>query len=460
MIRTFTAILFCFSLATAEEAIRLAPGHQKVISAPGVTRAAIGNPEIADVKSLPESKQVMVMARREGSTDLILWFRDSTKKTYSIQVAAGGLDVESEVRKLLKGVEGIEIRKTAGRVVIDGQIFRGPDLDRIQRVLDLYPSVRNFSHVNSGALKFIAGQITSALQEAGIGQVTVRTAGETLFLEGTVGSKSEAVRTEQIAKSIYSRLENDVKIGVEIQPLILVDMKLMEVKSNSLGQVGIKWPASIDVTGSGMIGAGGFSGMVNIGQGASVSLRALIEHGEAKILSNPKLLCRSGTPASFLAGGEIPIRLVGERTAQVMFKEYGVSLEITARTDATRRVELEINAGISDLDSASSVDGIPGILSHKVRTAANLRIGETIALAGLIENRQRKNIQKVPLLGHIPIIGELFKSRDFQKNRSDFLVFLTPLEGSPYGAQHVKEVRRMENKMDEAQKKVNLSILD
>ncbi len=442
-----------------QENLDVAPGHQTLLSAPGVQRVSIGDPTVADVRVLSKAHQVIVTGKRLGATDLILWFNDGRKTVYAVRVSAGVHDLKGEVGRLLKGMEGVELKQVGSRWVLDGQVFRGTDLARIERVLKLYPQVQDLTRMNPEALKYLAGEIQHVLEEAGITTVLVRSAGDQLFLEGTASGKSEASRAEKIAASIFPHVSNQMTVGSDLTRLILVDVKLTEVKTNSLGQIGLKWPSQIDVTGALTVASSGTQGTLNVGE-TTVSLQALVESGAAKILSNPKLLCRSGTPASFLAGGEIPIRLIGERTAKVTFKEYGLLLEISAEANSARQVFLSIEARISDLDQATAIDGIPGILEHKVKTAANLNFGDTVVLAGLFENRARKNVQKVPFLGHIPVLGELFKSRAFQNNESEFLVFLTPLPGEPKYPATSRELKHMQNRVEKAREELDLSILD
>ncbi len=453
-------LLLPLSGAFAQETIVLSPGHQELLEAPGVVRAAIGNSRVADVKALPESKQVIVMGKAPGSTDLILWFADERKSTYAIQVNQGGRNVGTEVRALLEGMEGIELRNAGGRLIIDGQIFRGEDLDRLRQVLELYPSVVNLTRVNAKALAYIARQVEGALRTAGIDTITVQPAGNTLFLEGDASDKRERERAVRIAQAIFSSITDHLSVGVEVESLILVDLKLMEVRRNAITDVGVKWPSTVDVTGQLALNPAGPAGSMTIGEGSTATLRALIEKGDAKLLANPKLLCRSGTPASFLAGGEFPIRLIGERTASVEFKKYGLTLNVSARSDASRQVAMEVEAIMSDLDLAGAVDGVPGILENQVKTAANLRFGDTVVLAGLMENRQRKNVQKVPFLGHLPILGELFKSRSFQNNESEFLVLLSPIPADVKSPTHQTQIRRMKQKLDRADEDLDFSLLD
>ncbi len=447
-------------LAQAAETIKISPGHQKVIPAPGIIRAAIGNPKVADVKALPQSDQVVVNGISVGSTDLILWFEAGKKKSYAIVVSTQTKDRRHAARQLLRGIEGIRTRKNGGKLVIEGEVYRGEDLERIQRVTEMYPFVVNLTRINGRALHYFSQQAIHALRQAGLLTVQVNVAGDELFLEGEVGRKQDVKRAERIVSSIYPKISNHLQAVVEREPMVLVDIKLMEVRKSSMTDAGIRWPGSIDADGTALFSGAGASASATLGQGSVISLLTLVESGHARILSNPKLLCRNQTPALFSAGGEIPIRLVSERTASVIFKPYGINLQVTAHSGHSTRVMLEIETRISDLDSSTALDGIPGILEHKVQTATDLQYGETVILAGLLENRMRKNVRKVPILGHVPILGELFKSRSFQRNESEFVILLTPYPGHSGHKVHRYMTQRAHKEQQRAKKDLEFSLLD
>ncbi len=461
IILIFTLCLGAWALpAQGGQRILLAPGHQKVLETPGITRAAIGNPEVADVKALHKTQQVIVTGKSNGSTDLIVWTQKGKKKTFSIHVTTRTRNQPGEIRTLLKGIEGIEIRDVGGQTIIDGQIYRGEDLDRIRSILEVYPQVVNLARVNSRALNFIAKQVESAMEAADLTGIQARPAGDNLFLEGQVSGPKEAERALSIAKTIYSSVTDHLSRGVEIEPLILVDVKMMEVRKNNLADIGLKWPSNSTLIASGSLRPNIFTGSLTLGSNTTATLHTLMEKGAAKMLANPRLLCRSGTPASFLAGGEIPIPLIGERTTSVTFKKYGILLNVTAQADQSNQVMLEIDAKVSDLDHANAIKDIPGTLENSVKTAANLRFGDTVVLAGLVENRSKKNVSKFPLLGSIPIIGELFKSRSFRNNETEFLMFLTPIPAGVGSSAHRHPIRAMQESLEETTEDIEFSLLD
>lgn len=449
------------SIAYAGGNLQIPPGHQQVLQAPGVTKASVGNSAVATAKALPGSQQVVITGKSTGRTDLILWLKDGSKDTYAITVSGAPAGTpSSDIGSLMKDIEGVMVRHVNGRTVIDGEIFRGEDLERIRKTTELFPDVVNLTRVNTQALALLARQSDIVLKEGGITTVSVRGAGDSLILEGSVSGKHEEDRVLRTVRAVYPNLVSHLAVGLDMEPLILIDVKLMEIRKAYLSAVGIRWPSSWDAGISGALTPAGGQSSLTLASGTTVSLRSLVEKGAAKILANPKLLCRSGTPASFLAGGEIPIRVVGERTAQVLFKSYGVTLDINAKADRSRHVSLDVETTVSELDQATAVDGIPGILENHLKTAANLRFGDTVVLGGLLANRSRKNVQKVPLLGHIPILGELFKSRDFQNNDSEFLVLLSPIPADPGSAPHGQQMKQMYESRQKIDQELRPKVLD
>lgn len=421
-------------------------------------RSTVSNDNIAAAETLSSEGQVIVTGLSIGKTEMTIWIDNGKKDFYIINVVERETHVDKDLTQLLGGIEGIHVKNTASGVVVDGQLYRSEDLELVQKVLKQYPRVQNYTKVNVGALEFFQTAMLQKLQEQGFDQIEISKAGDTLYLEGFVNSPLEKTRAEKIAKTVYIKTENHLDLGIEKKNLILVDIKFMEILKNSLRNLGIQWPQHLDIASNMSLTNQNFSTVLT--SQSTVQLNALIDKGDAKVLSNPKLLCQSGFPASFDAGGEIPIRLVSERTADVFFKSYGLHLDVSAKSDSGKRASIEIQSRISNLDMATAVDGVPGILEHKVNTAVNLEFGQTVALAGLIESKNSKNISKVPVLGHIPVLGELFKSRNFRNSLSEFVVFLTPILANGSDSYHMQKKNSVDQQWIEADKKIKYRAMD
>jgi pilus assembly protein CpaC len=163
-------------------------------------------------------------------------------------------------------------------------------------------------------------------------------------------------------------------------------------------------------------------------------IRALEERGAVRTLAEPTVSAMNGKEASFLAGGEFPIPQItsasnGQSGVTITFREFGVKLNFTPTVRDENHIQLELAPEVSAIDFSSGITlqglVIPGLRTRKAKTTVELRDGQSFALAGLIDNSESYNVAKLPLLGDIPIIGELFKSRRFQKNETELLFLCT-----------------------------------
>ncbi|MFL5440957.1 MAG: secretin, partial [Myxococcales bacterium] len=182
------------------------------------------------------------------------------------------------------------------------------------------------------------------------------------------------------------------------------------------------------------------------------------------VLAQPRLLAASGEKAEFLAGGEVPILMVTQNQFNVQFKKFGVLLNITPTADRSGNIGTEIYAEVSDVDRSLSVRAngfdVPGFRTRNVKTSVTVKDGETIILSGLFNNAESKEVSKVPLLGHIPILGELFKSRSFADNKTELAIYVTPRIASPTAERTRRLIDDARRLYRESQGSVSFSIFD
>ncbi len=153
----------------------------------------------------------------------------------------------------------------------------------------------------------------------------------------------------------------------------------------------------------------------------------LVKNGDARLLAEPKLTCRSGGEAEFLAGGEIPLPITGDDgEVSVEFKDYGVILRMQPTIDAAGYIDTDVEVEVSAIDPSVTVQSIPGFLTRRTHTDMNLRQGQTLVISGLLSSRSSGDLEKVPGLGDLPILGELFRSRAFRSDETELVVFVTP----------------------------------
>ncbi len=172
-------------------------------------------------------------------------------------------------------------------------------------------------------------------------------------------------------------------------------------------------------------------GNANQGRGLTLTLNLLQSNGLARVLAEPTLVALSGQSASFLAGGELPIPVPqGLGTTTIQYKSFGIGLSVTPTVLADDRIALKVAPEASDLDytNAISIDGVavPAISTRRADTTVELGDGESFVIGGLVSRTTVAQVDKVPLLGDLPIIGNFFKSQTFNRNEKELVIMVTP----------------------------------
>jgi pilus assembly protein CpaC len=463
------AILYMSSSGFAKDIV-LTLGQQKVLEIADLERVAVGDPSIADVKVLADGKQVLIVAKGVGETNLILW-RDGQQETRGVRVTSiSPKKVAREIKEILGDIEGLQIKPVGERVVLTGTVLTLKDQRKVEKVSEMYGQAFSFverSYVLSDA---IAKQINTALKKGGITKSSARKVGNKIVLEGDASSDQEKENIAQLASALVENPERDlvniVRVGVS-ETIVIIDALFEEVSDSVTKQIGINWGDSAvinaDFEGMGTLESGknpNITGISTLSAEYTVILNMAHNDGTARTLANPKLLCASGGEANFLAGGEIPIPLITADTATVEYKEYGIRLKFNPFVTGDEDITISIEVEISRVDPSVTVMDVPGFLTRRVVTSMKIKDGESIALSGLVDSAASKDVERFPGLGRIPIIGELFKSRDFKDRRSDLLVFVTPRIITTQSDENKKMISGIEEKYGEAGSKMEFFIMD
>lgn len=454
--------------------LSLVVGQQRVLTVRGMQRIAVGDPNVADVKALPGQNQVLITGTGEGQTTLLVWRAGKSRISYLIRVTKQDVrQVVREVRELLGDIEGVTIRTVGDRVFLDGSAYTTEDFQRIAEIVELYPSVKSFVKVAPNAKKLVANTLNQELQRAGLKNVQASVVGTTIFLEGSVESQQDLQKAELITNAIGENVENLLIVG--IKRMILTEVQFVEIRKKGLDNIGVKLP--LDFSGTADAGftynqslpgfplvhdavfSLAFKADSNFTFGLSLS------DGYGRLLAQPKLVCASGEKATFLAGGEVPIPVLQNGQIAIEYHEYGVKLEIKPTADRHGNIQIEIYAEVSEVDDSVAITvganlNIPGFLKRSVRTNVTVRHGETIVLSGVFNHDQQKTVGKFPLLGHIPILGELFKSRRFQETKSELVIFVTPRIVNPDTERIRKTISDIKTRYKQAKGQVNFNIFD
>lgn len=462
--------------AAAESTIHLGVGTQKVLKIRGgIHRIAVGNPEIADVRPLGEG-EILVVGVREGRTTLLVWRANGAQDSHLLVVRKVSTeDLADEVRALLGDREGLHVRAAGERVIVDGEAYTPEDHRRVQAVLELYPDVRSMVRVSPHARSLSVAEINQELRRVGLRHVVAQAIGGKLFLEGHVESEADLRKAELVVEALGETAENLVQVG--IRRMVMSEVHFLEVRRSRMRQLGIRYPfdlagdaaavASIQgglpVDGGAAVTVGSYEALVSgVGQW---SLRMAVDKGFGRLLAQPTLVCASGQEAEFLAGGEVPLPLITQNTNTVEYRKYGVVLRLRPTADRNGNIMTEIEAEVSELDRSVAVAvgpslSVPGFRNRSVKTNVTVRNGETIVLSGVYTLDEQKSVSKVPLLGDVPILGELFKQRTTDDSERELLIFVTPRLVNPESREVVRAVEGIREAYEEGERELGFGLLD
>ena len=294
-----------------------------------------------------------------------------------------------------------------------------------------------------------------------------------VVISGSVGDPKTATQVESVVQAAgfktVNLLQSPVKSATQVQLMV----RVAEVSRNRLRDLGASY---------GYQGSAGTGGYVNSGQGPSAlsaveggllrgtlasslnlflmggntlaMIRALQEQGALRALAEPNLIAMDGQEASFLAGGEYPVPVVqgggsDHSTVTIIFKEYGVRLNFKPTIIDEDHIRLELEPEVSTLDFANGVRfegfSIPALRARRAKTGVELRDGQSFALAGLLDNNETQTLSKVPGLGDVPVLGNLFRSKQFQKNESELMFIVTAQIVKPVNRDDLPKLPNVEN---------------
>ncbi len=365
----------------ADTTITLKPKEQRNWDLPpNVDRIAIANPDIADIVSIRNKREALLVGKQPGTTTLLVWQ----------QGASGAQRVQVEVRStLMEGAGNVHLGTQEGNATISG------DTDSL------------LQHEQ-------ATKAANASGSKSVGDIS------------TIGSGG--------------MVQVEVKI-VEFDKTTLKQLGLSFNNANGGFSYGFASPGTGSNTGSG--GSDGSSGSGSALASAfnlvasslthnwDANLKLLSSNGMARVLAEPTPAVLSGQSANFLAGGELPIlEPQGLGTTTVEYKPFGIGLTVSPTVLSPDRIALKVAPEASDLDysNAITLNGVqvPAITTRKADTTVELGDGETFVIGGLVSSSLSSTVNKIPLLGDLPIIGAFFRDLNYKRQDKELVIVVTP----------------------------------
>jgi len=307
---------------------------------------------------------------------------------------------------------------------------------------------------------------TSALQDTLSrvipgGAIHAEAVNDTIILTGTATSPSQADQARRVATAFVSAPEKVINlIGVTGSDQVTVKARIVEVQRSAVKQLGMDVSAVLNTVGDGLslsqtstfavngslLGGGGVGYTDRSGDGNSLSttVKAFERAGLMRTLAEPNLTSVNGENAEFLAGGEFPVPVGlsddgnGARVG-VEFKPYGVRLAVRPIILSEGRISLQLSTEVSELSTEGAFTlgtdtttlVIPGLTVRRASTTVELPSGGSLMIAGLLNETTRQNVDKLPALGDVPVLGSLFRSRDYLSGETELVIIIEAYLASP-----------------------------
>jgi len=361
-----------------------------------IPQAQVNNPEVLEVTPLSPTK-VQIFAKTPGVTQVNLW--DENNEVHSIDVVVFG-DAR-ELTMLLKTQfpkASLKVIPLANSVVISGYVDDPDAMERIIEIAeDFHPKVINNIRIG------------------GVQQVMLHT------------KIMEVSRTKLRKLGVdFAQFNGDDLVTSGISGLVTGSGTLTGTgPGNVLSALGLA---------SGSISTQAGTMMFGIVDGSNAFygfLDALRQNNLMKVLAEPDLVTVSGRPATFNVGGEFPI-LVPQSlgTVSVEFKKFGTQMDFVPIVQGNERIRLEVRPRVSEIDDTRSVQigeiNVPGLRVREVNTAVEMRAGQSLALAGLVQSRVEAEVRGLPWVGDLPYIGAMFRRTTEEYNEIELLILVTP----------------------------------
>ncbi len=431
---------------TSEETRSEAEGAARTLNEildPAVEVTAWGD-NVVSVKGQLDSQQQVAEARK-AITAVTEGLRVVDMLTYEGQATAERAPAE-EIQELL-GDQFTVTPLSGNAVAVDGTVEDARGLERVNRLLTAYPDVQTVNLVQvvppspdlDAARKAVSAAVPEGIEVSQVGQ-------EGLMMEGSVPSEDKLEQLSDVVGMFEGRVPilNLVTVVEEMKRRVQVAVKVLELTRGADEDLGIDWGQYEGVPHDnatyraqpflfGQVpGVNGWPELYRF----STQVHALIDKQKARILSEPNLLVNEAEEADILIGGEIPVPIAqsnvgGAATVTVEWKPFGVNLTIKPTISPDdQRVKLEVSPEVSSLDFGNGVTvgglSIPALRTRRANTIVSIPDGGVLAIGGLIQSDQSKTVSKIPILGDLPILGQLFRHDSFRNDESELIILVLP----------------------------------
>ncbi len=413
------------SVVSAELEVKVTKRRSKVLRLKqDVFRVAVADPSILDFVAFG-TREVEIIGKETGSTTVTLWAgTEQAPQVLSMLVTVVKDDAVDQQRRL----EYAELESMINELFPNSRIQLIPIADKL--------IVRGQARDEVEAT-----QIMSVIRENSGGASDALNGGGVNLASGGTAAQPFPDASQLPTSNVIQLL------NVPGEKQVMLKVRIAEIKRSAFRQLGADVDFNInEFFLASAFGGGGntiFSGTFSDGS-FNLILRAMMNNGSAKILAEPNLVTLSGMPATFLSGGEFAVPTVvgvgGAQAATTSFKGFGTSIAFTPTVIDKDRIRLQVSPTFSTLNRDNAVNGIFGLDTRQVTTTVDMREGQVLALAGLLQEQQNGTIRRIPFLGDIPGLGVLFSDKTMSRDETELIVLVSPELVHPLDPEHAPQI--------------------
>lgn len=398
-------------------------------------RVSVSQPEVADVLVVSPN-QLLINGKAVGTTSLIVFDEKGEVSNYDLVVTPDVAALRGQLRSIFPN-EKVEISTSGPAIVLRGEVSNEVVYDKVLEIVQTYLPPRPPAAVAPQQTTISVSTVRTTIPTSGSGFAG---GGQIAFPDTSAVSAVDRFGDRAVIQGIV-----DLLVIREVR-MIELDVIVAEVSMAKAREVGINFDVALDTGVAFASGGatGGFPGVSTLSDillpgapNAAFSVvrdahqvrtifRLLQNKNVSEILAQPRLVMKNGRSGGFLAGGEFPVVQTLQNAFSVEFKPFGVRLDFVPTLTWSDRIDLRVFPEVSDIDFSRAVNGVPALTVRRTLSRVEMREGESLVIAGLLDRRILKELNKFPLLGDIPILGALFRSTEFRNSESELVFVITP----------------------------------
>ena len=390
------------------------PGQVKVIEQVNVERIAIGNGKLVTA-SVVANKQIVLLGEAPGVTSLYVWLKNGAQRSYEIKVTLDDAQkiasekTANELRELLELDPEVKVSTVGDRTVLNGKYSNQETAEKVKRIADAYPQVLNL--IAQKPVEVILKPEKMVLFEVKVIQVR-KSAVDKLGIQWSTTTQGPTFNNNALA---YSNVNS--RYGL-------------------LSPAGSLLPAATL--------ARPFLSYLGIASQITSMLNFLEKNGDLWTISEPRISTVSGGKSKIQIGGQIPIPVAtGNGAIAIVYKDYGVMLEVQPTVDSFGNIQAKLMSEVSKPDFSNGAGQNTTFIITKTESEVSLKENETLVISGLLSNDGSKNKDGINGLSNLPLLGRLFSNEEFQNERTEMLLVVTPKIHVPNSEKSLNEQQKV-----------------